>query len=179
MTRGLIEVIPGNGTFVKEMTSKSTSKQIERYLRVKDKLGSYSDLHDIRRALEVDIAGLAAERATELDLLALEEAIDTQKEFSENTEKFTKADLDFHNTLAAATQNELYAILLAPIADLMLDFRQLAYNANPNASIDGALHHHKNIIEKIRNRDPHGAREAMLAHLKQAEDLYQEALNKK
>lgn len=176
VARGLVEVLPGSGTYVKEMSSESASKPIERYLRVKDKLGSYSDLHDVRRALEVDIAGLAAERATEEDIKKLEESFEEQMKCVENPDLFTKADLDFHAAIASATQNELYNILLAPISDLMLEFRLVAYDTDPKASIEGALVHHENLIKKIKNHDHKGAREAMLAHLNQAETLYLEAV---
>ena len=179
IARGLVEVIPGNGTFIKEMSSESASKPIERYLRVKDKLGSYSDLHDVRRALEVEIAGLAAERATEEDIAKLEKSFREQKKCIDKPEIFTKADLDFHATIASATHNDLYNILLAPISDLMLDFRLTAYEVDPQASIEGALVHHKRLIEKIKNHDSLGARAEMLSHLKQAESLYLNALERK
>jgi len=179
VARGLVEVLPGSGSYVKEMSSESASKPIERYLRVKDKLGSYTDLHDVRRALEVDIAGLAAERATAEDIEKLEASFEDQKNSVNNPDQFTKADLDFHAAIASATQNELYNILLAPISDLMLEFRMVAYDTDPQASIEGALVHHENLIEKIKNHDSEGAREAMLAHLKQAESLYLAAVKKR
>jgi GntR family transcriptional repressor for pyruvate dehydrogenase complex len=176
ISRGLVEVRPGSGSYIKEMSSESASKPIERYLRVKDKLGSFSDLHDIRRALEVDIAGLAAERATDEDIQKLEAAFADQQKWAHDPQRFTKADFDFHTALAAATQNELYGILLAPITDLMLEFRLVAYDTDPQASIEGALIHHHHLIETIKNRDPEKARAAMLAHLKQAETLYFETV---
>jgi len=179
VARGLVDVIPGSGTYIKEMSSESASKPIERYLRVKDKLGSYSDLQDIRRTLEVDIVSLAAERATNEDIRKLEKALNEQRNSKNDPDRFTKADLDFHATLAAATHNELYAILLTPISDLMLEFRRVAYETNQKASIEGALFHHESILNKIRDNDPEGARQAMVAHLIQAETLYLEAVKKR
>ncbi len=174
VARGLVDVIPGSGTYIKEMSSTSASKPIERYLRVKD-LGSYSHLYDIRRTLEVDIAGLAAERATEEDIARLQSAMDAQKKYEHDPDQFTKADLEFHLAISAATHNELYQLLLAPITDLMLEFRRIAYDANPQASIDGAIQHHEILLECIITRDVDGAKNAMLAHLKQGAMLYWEA----
>lgn len=177
--RGLVEVIPGSGTYVKEMGSESASIPIKRFLRVKDKLDSYSKLQDVRRTLEVDIARLAAERATAQDIEKLEAILKEQESCTNDPDRFAKADLSFHIALAEATQNELYNLLLAPITDLMLDFRLAAYDTDPEAAIEGALWHHHNLTERVKAGDVQGAGKEMLAHLDQAEAVYLKAAAEK
>jgi GntR family transcriptional regulator, transcriptional repressor for pyruvate dehydrogenase complex len=176
--RGLVESRQGSGTYIKEISSESASKPIERYLRLKDKINSFSNLHEIRKTLEIDIAGYAAERATEEDIKLLEKAIIDQEESKDDPEKFTQADHKYHAVLASATHNDLYLLLLSPITDIMLDFRMAAYISDPKNSIQGALTFHSQILEKIKARDANGARQAMREHLKQAEGIYQTSIAK-
>lgn len=172
-SRGLVEVLPGSGTYIRGFTAEVASKSFKHYLKFKDHLSTFEKLHEIRCTLEVEIAGFAAERATEEDIQCLEAALKGQEIHSENQDEFTSYDLQFHAALAAATYNELYEMMLAPISDLLLEFRQAAYRFNKEGAVTGALLHHQNLLEKIKQKDSEGARQVMRAHLKQAEDTYQ------
>ena len=61
--QGLVEVKPGSGTYVKELTPGHVSDSIGLFLRLRQSEQPYRDLIEVRRTLEIDIAGLAAERA--------------------------------------------------------------------------------------------------------------------
>lgn len=159
-----------------EQSSESASKPLMRYLLRKDKLDSFANLHEIRKTLEIDIAGYAAERATDEDIQHLEEILLEQNKNINVPEKFTQVDYKFHEALASATHNDLYVLLLSPITDLMLEFRLAAYTFDPESSIEGASTFHRLILEKIKERDATGARQAMRDHLNQAETIYQTSI---
>jgi len=173
--RGLVEVRPGSGTYIRELSPNDAAAPIGLLLKLRQVSDRYDDLHEIRRTLEVDIAGLAAERATEKDIAALEEAIKGMAAHPEHADQFTRCDLAFHEALAAATHNDLYTVLLTPITDLLLEFRLTAYTHDPQGSIEGALTYHRRILSQIKNRDPQGARQAMRDHLRQASSLMEAA----
>lgn len=176
--RGLVEVRPGSGTYIQELDPRQATAPIELYLRLRRAHNTFNQIYEIRHTLEVEIAGLAAERATEEDLAALEAAIDGMAANSEDSQLFTHYDLAFHSALGNATHNDLYNVLLTPITDLLLDYRLAAFYYDPEETIHTGLTGHREILDAVRSRDPRGARQAMLHHLKKAKGLY-EAAHKK
>jgi DNA-binding FadR family transcriptional regulator len=167
--QGLLEVKPGSGTYVKALSPHHVSDSISLFLRLRQAKPPYHDLMEIRRNLETEIAGLAAQRATDENIHAMESAIEGMETHQYDPADFTKYDLAFHSALAAATQNELYPMLLTPIADLLLDFRRDAYLIDSREAIEGGLKYHRDILHWVKQGDVQKARVAMEAHLIQAE----------
>ncbi len=170
--QGLVDVKPGSGTYIQEISPHDAAAQISLFLKLRQKANSFENLHEIRYALEVDIAGLAAERASDDDIAAMEVIIEKMEGYMENGEQFIQHDLTFHSLLADATQNDLYNVLMAPVIDLLLEFRLIAYHFDTEGSIEGGLTHHRRILELVKTRDVEGARQAMRDHLNQAQDLF-------
>jgi GntR family transcriptional repressor for pyruvate dehydrogenase complex len=63
--KGLLEVRTGDGTYVQSFSSTNAAEALSRLLRLSGArdLGSVRSVYEVRRPLEVAIAGLAAERA--------------------------------------------------------------------------------------------------------------------
>ncbi len=173
--QGLLEVKPGSGTYIRELSLNDAAASIGLYLNMHQVKNHYKDLMEIRRTLEVEIVGLAAERATGEDIVALETAVEEIERNREDAETFTRADLAFHECLAKATHNVLYPILLAPIADLQLEFRLAAYKHDQPATVKGALDYHRRILDRVRDQDAEGARQVMHEHLDQAHEVIKAA----
>jgi GntR family transcriptional repressor for pyruvate dehydrogenase complex len=173
--QGLAEARPGSGTYIRELSPNDAAAPIELLLNLRQAPDRYDDLHEVRRTLEVEIAGLAAERATDEDYAALEGAIEEIATHMGDPKHFVQYDLAFHSALAAATHNDLYSVLLAPITGLLLEFRLTAYHYNAQSSIEGALTHHRRILSRVKAHDPEGARQAMRDHLHQARSLMEAA----
>lgn len=175
--RGLVEIKQGSGTYVRELSSEAAVASIGLLLQGRGGLVSFEDLYQVRRMIEIEVAGLASERARDDDIEAMEEAIAKMAESVEVPEQFIRYDLDFHSSLVAAAHNELIPILLEPIVDCLLAFRLLAYRYDRMAAIEGALLHHRNILARVKAHDPAGARRSMLEHLLQAETLMEAVRN--
>jgi GntR family transcriptional repressor for pyruvate dehydrogenase complex len=169
--RGLIEVRSGSGTYVQELGLGDVSAPIGLLLSMRQVPERYGNLLEVRCTLEVAIAGVAARRATAKDVATMEAAIAASEASVADGEQFIGHDLAFHAALAVATHNELYSVLLAPIADLSFEFRMTTYRYDAEGTVNGARVHHRRILDRIKARDPEGAREAMRAHLDQAEAL--------
>jgi GntR family transcriptional repressor for pyruvate dehydrogenase complex len=171
-SKELVEVKPGSGTYIKQPGHSSLKNSIGLlFLRGKS-ANAFVDLIEIRRTLEVSIARLAAQRRTIDDLRALEKCLNQMDECKEDPEKFIQLDFEFHNTLANATHNSLFPVLISSITDVMLEFRKAVFLANANGAIEGGLKHHRVLLEKVRQRDSNGAHEAMQKHLDQAEQVF-------
>lgn len=169
--QGLVDVRPGSGSYVQEPSADDAAASIERLLRLRQAPGRYEALGEVRRTLEIEIAGLAARRATEMDVASLEGALAEMAAHAGDAEQFTRQDLAFHAALVGATHNELYGVLLIPITDLLLDFRLAAYRYDARSAIEDGLAFHREILDHVRARDSEGARRAMRQHLGQAERL--------
>ncbi len=175
--RGLVEVKPGSGTYIQELSPSNASAPIGLFLKLRRAADAFENLLEIRYTLEVAIAGLAAERATGEDIAVMEAAIEAMAAHVEDAEQFVQHDLAFHSGLAAATHNDLYGVLLTPITDLLLDFRLTAYRYDAQSAIEGGLTYHRRILSQVRARDAEGARQAMRDHLHQAQNLFKAARN--
>src|SRR5262245_49310224 len=64
--RGMVTIQPGYGIFVREFDANHVSGQVGRLFRLNR--SSYDDIALVRRILEMEIAGLAAENAQPQDL---------------------------------------------------------------------------------------------------------------
>lgn len=174
VAKGLLEVRPGSGMVISAPRPSSVAESISLLLRLSTDKDPYTHVHEVRRLLEVEIAGLAAQRATAENLQDLEALIQTMERSREDPEQFAEADVEFHASLAKATQNELFSVLLDSVVDIMLEVRHMAV-ALPG-SIDSALRHHRHILERVKAGDVEGARQAMTAHLQEAEEQMRVAL---
>jgi GntR family transcriptional repressor for pyruvate dehydrogenase complex len=129
---------------------------------------------EVRRILEVEIAGLAAERRTDEDLRRLESILLNAAEKLDDPDTFVETDVAFHAALAEATQNELFGVLLASIANVMTEVRivGLAVPGTPAR----ALAYHRDVFRCVQQRDRAGARDAMNRHMDEAAATMSEAL---
>lgn len=166
--RGLLEVRSRSGVFVSSPTRADVSQSITSFLKAGMPELDYRKVMEVRFHLEVQIAGLAAERHSQGDLQQMEISLENTLH-AETLEQFVEADLAFHQALAQSTRNELYSLLLDSIDGVMRAVRALAFQAgqtNPSR----AYQYHLTIFEQVKKGSAEGAREAMRAHLVEAEE---------
>jgi GntR family transcriptional repressor for pyruvate dehydrogenase complex len=171
--RGLVKVKAGCGTYVQQPTLKDMAAPIGLLLKLRQCPDTLNDLYEVRCMIEVECAGLAAGRATEEDCAVLEVAIEEMKAHVADAEEFIRRDLVFHSSLADATHNDLFSVLLSVIGDLWLEAALLTYQA-PGAAESG-LKYHRKIMQRIKERDTEGARRAMRDHIRHSRNLAEAA----
>jgi GntR family transcriptional repressor for pyruvate dehydrogenase complex len=171
--KGLLEVKRGSGTTIRAPSAQSVSHSILLYLRAGQPEIDYRKVMEVRFHLEIEIAGLAAERHSQQDVEKMGRIlIDTP--LVDSREAFVIIDMAFHTALAEATRNPLYVLLLESIAGIMRKVRELAYDI-PKPTLR-AYKHHAAILEQVKAGNRDGARRAMRDHLYEAEDTIQQAL---
>jgi GntR family transcriptional regulator, transcriptional repressor for pyruvate dehydrogenase complex len=158
---GLVHVRRGIGTKVLEARHESISGPLKVFLRRQN--NSVQDLLEVRKILEVGIAGLAAERRTAENLRQMEQAIRIMSERPDQPAGYVDADIDFHAEVVRATQNVAFSILVDPLRELLRESR-IASFSGPR-TVRERTRQHKKILEMIRRRDVAGARQAMSQHL--------------
>lgn len=111
---------------------------------------------EARRAIEPAAAELATQRASALDIVALEQAWQQMHDAEGDIEAFTQGDVDFHIALLRASHNQVFRQLCGIIEAAL---RYTLYTSNDAVtSREEAVSEHWELIEAIRVRDKTRAR---------------------
>jgi DNA-binding FadR family transcriptional regulator len=169
--RGLVKVVSGRGVEVIEGSSANVAASLRLLVRGRTGL-DYGKVHEVRMAVEVQTAGLAAERATEADLDKIRQLCDDHQSSLEQGDTKTASELDFqfHRELTRSSGNELLLAMLDSISDVLREVRNQSMNL-PHVGEEG-LKAHRKILKCIASRKPEVARQAMIDHLAEAERVW-------
>ena len=128
------------------------------------------DLLEVRRALEVHIAALAARRASKGDLADMDLSIAAMRSAKE-FEAFHAADIRFHENLASASGNRLLVFLIEAFAEPLRASRQRSFAGHQarGGGMEDVIQQHQAILDAVRARNPNQAAQAMREHLRQTE----------
>lgn len=173
VVKGLLEVRRGGGTVVRAPDPVLVSEMMTMMLRSGGGDVSFTHVQEVRRLLEVEIAGLAAERRSDADLALIEAQLQRMVEHTANPEQWAEADVAFHAAIATATHNPLYPVLLGSIADMLIEVRRTGISLRDTPT--KAYMHHQQIFAQIKAGDRLGARKAMQDHLRESEETFQKA----
>lgn len=160
-TRGLIRVEHGRGAIVSADTAHALHNGLGVLMRMQP--STLWELMEMRKALEVEVAGLAAERAAPEDIASMHAVLDRMRENTNAPEGYVDADVEFHNLLARSARNSVFLMMMEPIVDLLLASRRMTGSREANAK--RALRAHEAILEKVEAKDVEGARREMRKHL--------------
>ncbi len=166
--QGIVEVRSGSGLRVAAVDESTVSDSLMWFIRGGQL--EYPRVHEVRRTVEVEMAGLAAKRRTEEQLAELRNA---HKEFTRavnNVEEAALADLAFHAVIARATGNDLFSVILASISGALMEIRRKNLAAGSGQS---TVEEHEAVLEQIAARKPAAARKAMAAHLDAVRELWE------
>lgn len=169
--RGLITVKHGKGATINgpEQWDVFDADVLAATLETDQGVEVLKEYLECRRILEVEAAGLAAERATKADIGQLGEALRRMEETTTRPdgqaaeELFHQADIAFHQALIAATGNRALARLVERLHSALLLARYPL--ARPQYRLGRALPEHRQIFDAISEGDPEKARQAMSDHL--------------
>jgi GntR family transcriptional repressor for pyruvate dehydrogenase complex len=164
IAKGLLADNPRRGHVVSALGRDTVTESLTLYLR--GQRLDYRKLMEARTVVEVENAGLAAERASPEQVQALRDAA-ARLQVGMSAEEAALADTGFHRTIATATANEFFELLLDSIRDALITV-QLPTLADEKI-VRGARRMHDRIVAQIAAGDREGAREAMRLHLVEAE----------
>lgn len=166
--RGVVSIEHGRGAVVGGESTRAVRDTLGMLLRVRAE--ALWELLEMRRILEVEISGLAAERAGAEDAAAMREQIDRMRALIDTPEGYVDADVGFHELLARAARNGVLLTMLEPVVDLLRASREVS--ASRPGSALRALGEHQEILRRVEEGDAEGARREMRVHLANtAEDI--------
>lgn len=172
---GVIESRGGKGNFIKDNLN---SPLYERRFKELEEEESPFELLEARKAVETEIAGLAAEKATSEDIREIEEALDRMKNALNDTPRVMEFDREFHIAIAKAAHNSVLFQMMNYLADglkesLWVNIKEKSW-ALPGHP-QKYLEEHTKLLEAIKKGDKKAARRTMYSHLADVEeDLLEE-----
>lgn len=152
--RGLLDVVQGAGTFVRNLSSDTVSDSLSLYLQTN--MPRYIQLMELREMLDVEIAGRLAQKidAEYLDLLW--QGIKRMERLLDSPGEFAKEDVAFHINFYRATKNDVILLVMQPVLELLVETMTVSFE-KPESMIS-SLRGHRELVERIEAGDEKGAR---------------------
>jgi DNA-binding FadR family transcriptional regulator len=171
--KGILDARPKRGTRVRPRNEWSQLDPVVLGWQRAARPGAASDdgldaLMEVRRIVEPGAAALAAQRGTEEDFAAIEEAYVAMERAGQSAEAFMEADLAFHTACLYAAKNDLLAPIAHAIRSEMMASLRIT-NRDPELNRTVSLPLHKAILDAIVAGDAEGATAAMKTHLDDTE----------
>ena len=162
---GVIESRAGRGNFIKNsLNLPSYRKKLEELEREE----SPFELLEARKIIESQIASLAAQRATEEDISAIQDSLNKMKNALPDIPRVMKFDREFHLGVAKAAHNSVLFSIMNYIADglkeelfMKLKKKSLSTPGRPQKYVI----HHTQILDAIRNKNSEEAYRRIYNHL--------------
>jgi DNA-binding FadR family transcriptional regulator len=157
----------GGGTFVADPQPRLPPPTTEQ-------LASWRSLCDERRAVEVGIAELAAERADDAGVEALERCVAGMDSALSDFPLYRQLDVRLHVGVAELTGSPQLVALMTRVEASLSGL--LAYVAHPPEMLDVANEQHRRLVQELRRGDGGGAGREMAEHTRYTEEKLAELL---
>ncbi|MBP2643921.1 MAG: rspR 3 [Firmicutes bacterium] len=151
---GFLVTVPRRGTYVSNLSIKDVNEVFE-----------------IRTALDVLAAELAAERITEEELEHMERLLVQISEYIDNgnVDKVVDADSEFHDILYQASRNDRLVGIINNLREQFTRFRTMSMGYP--GRLKNTLEEHRRLVEAIAQRDSDLAKEYAREHMENAEQI--------
>jgi GntR family transcriptional regulator, transcriptional repressor for pyruvate dehydrogenase complex len=171
----VIETRHGIGSFVLEPRREPLGLDVVPASTLNDLLS----VLELRISLETECAGLAAQRASEQDLMNIRSALDAISIATLGGRDSAGADLQFHLSMARATGNRYFVDILTHMGAALIPRHRIdsagIAHSDPKAYAELVNREHESIFEAIARRDYEGARAAMRMHLSSSRERLRRA----
>lgn len=157
--KGLVEIRQGVGTVIKAPGEKVPAEALSNFIQL-NQLSPFQVM-EIRAPLEIEIAGLAAERRKQKHIETMREALQKMQDNSDNSEICIRADEEFHKAMVISTENILFTILMRSIGRFFNYLQQVTIQFG----VEKVIVEHSKIFDAIQASDIQLARQVMKAHM--------------
>lgn len=162
--RGVLESLAGSGVSVCIADFNMVSQSLQTYMQLSNRVDFEIRLNEVRRVLEVEMVALAANRITPEQKIQLRQICKEMRKGENTAKQMAEMDFRLHVTLAEATQNDLFKVLLAPLIHQLRDQIILTWEDFPRP-VEQVFNQHETIVAAVESGDAEAARQAMMKHL--------------
>ena len=177
-TAGLVEPRQGSGVFVLKPTMAPLDLSVDDATsHTPETKTKVLQIVEVRRAVEAEAAGLAAERAVPDDLAAMRDALVTLDEAVAAGGDGVEEERSLHRTIADASGNPVLAATVRYLGEVLRAGIRVtrANEARRNDFIQQVRDEHAAIVAAIAQGDRSAARAAAREHMRQAARRLQDA----
>ncbi|WP_099865839.1 FadR/GntR family transcriptional regulator [Pararhizobium haloflavum] len=164
---GLVESRHGVGVFV--LQAQPAPSGLDLLTQVSDKISDIIEELELRAGVEIEAAGLAAQRSSPAQEAEIQACVDAFAADMEAGRATDEADFAFHMAVARATNNARFEAFLAHLGRRTIPrvkFRSALGGVDPLPNRDHELNaEHARVADAIFARDAEAARDAMRQHL--------------
>jgi len=169
---GLVVTRRGSGAYVAEQPAGPFRIAAPRTSVLSDIL----DVMELRLAVEVEAAALAAERSNRAEVGAIRNAWRAIDGALRKGEGAVAEDFAFHRAIAEATGNSQFPRFLTFLGSHVIPRQSVRLSVDTSAErrayLERIQHEHERIVAGISHRDPAEARRAMREHLTRSLERY-------
>lgn len=166
--RGMIEKQAGKGAYLKTTIHHNEFKDLTTWLPSLD-INQSLDLLEFRKGIEVKIAFLAAKRRDTECIEKLEKSMDDLRICVAKGTSIIVPDLDFHGTLAQATQNDVIVNVYKSVVN---NFKKVRMEMAINDDMENAYYYHREILKAVIEKDSERSSLLMQRHLEDVQLNY-------
>ncbi|HHV65969.1 MAG TPA: FadR family transcriptional regulator [Peptococcaceae bacterium] len=161
---GILEIRQGEGIFVKKSPSNAVIEPLSFiFLLEKNQL---QNILEVRKALEIEAADLAAQRRDQEDLEAMLSLIEKMEKDLPEAKNSENIDLSFHLSIAKASKNPLLDRLMNTVQEIISQTLHVTRALwLHSGSTERLFEEHKEIYLAIAAEDNAKARQLMYEHL--------------
>lgn len=172
---GVLHSKQGAGTFVTDMDESPALDA--NPLRMMASLHGFTseEMFEARIAIEMDVAGLAAERASSEHLAAMSEEVAEMFASLDDPQEYLVHDMRYHQTIAAASGNRILTALMNMIATILFETR--SKTVHRALDLKESAEYHRQIYRCIRDRNSEAARQMMREHLEHTREAQEREKN--
>ena len=164
---GILEISNGRSPRVGALNSTSFAHLLQHALATQQ--ASAEQALDLRAAIEVRAAELAAEKRSAEDIEVLAAAVRGMKRARRDIDSFVRHDVRFHACLGTATGNPLFAVITSALSEAMAASVRAGMESRSNqAQVLRVVESHQEIVDAIIASDPGAAGVCMKRHFEDA-----------
>jgi len=158
---GIVTVRPGSGTFLRGDASELLPQTLRWGLLIGER--STGELIELRSGLEIYAARLAAGRVSDEQRGVLRGYVDAMSGAGDDLEAAVRADLAFHDDLAAAAGNASLHDMLHVVRSLLQVYADRMVHTQEEALL--AAEEHRAVADALDAADADAAASAMAVHM--------------
>jgi len=159
--QGFVRKKHGVGMMIVNESDQAALEMLQ--LMLKRNGSSTMELMEVRYAIELRTAKLAAINASKADVIEIGGHVQIMQNNISTIEEYVKADINFHQAVAKASHNTVFEFMLNTIRPLLEEMihETLKFEHRPELS----MKYHEKIFEAIKTKSPEKAVEAIKEHL--------------
>lgn len=168
---GLVESSQGSGYTIISNTKKSFSDALRAMMAIKNI--KFTDISEIREALEVKAAELAIKRGiTSYDISYLKKCIDDMESiYKIDSSQATENDIKFHRKIASLSGNEFLNSFILALSDFSTRYILISWNEVDTEEAQRLLQTHRQIINFLEVKDTKQVVNEIINHYRIADEI--------